>query len=113
MIEKRPWGSYEVISDNKTHKVKIIVVNPGERLSLQSHKNRDETWVYVSGAGEIEVGFYKIFFNEETKHVFIARGDKHRVSCLSKEPLIFIEVQTGELFDEDDIIRYEDDYGRV
>jgi mannose-6-phosphate isomerase-like protein (cupin superfamily) len=126
-IETRPWGNYRVLfSDNKC-KIKIITVDPGKRLSFQSHKNRDETWNILSGKYLVEIENWKLS-NDKTydtqytvilnkNHIptscYIKRNEKHRISNIGTEPLIFIEIQTGDSFDEDDIQRFEDDFGRV
>jgi mannose-6-phosphate isomerase-like protein (cupin superfamily) len=108
----RPWGSFVVIADLPYAKVKRLTVNPGHRFSYQSHKHRDEHWIVVQGVARVTL-------NDETKdykygdHIFFARGTKHRLACASDEPVEIIEVQVGESFGEDDIVRYEDDYGRI
>lgn len=125
-LEVRPWGCYEVLYSDDKCKIKRIVVSPGKRLSLQSHKNRDETWKIISGKGIAEINFdehpdwmYKFQFDMndlgyfEDSSFYIKRNEKHRISNIGTEPLVFIEIQTGDSFDEDDIIRYEDDYGRI
>lgn len=126
--EKRPWGSYRIIFDSKDYpyhdeepmKIKIITVNPKQRLSLQSHKNRDETWLITSGQAAVYLEDSDFTGKiEKTIHgpqdiIFIKRGQIHRIENLSENDLlIFCEMQTGSSFEEDDIIRYEDDYGRV
>jgi mannose-6-phosphate isomerase-like protein (cupin superfamily) len=110
-FEERPWGYYAILFTDETCQVKKLVVNPGKRISLQSHKFRAEHWFIVSGQGiaeldgkEIEVG--------AGNSIDVPIGSKHRISCTEVSPLIFIEVQTGSSFAEDDIVRYEDDYGR-
>lgn len=110
--EDRPWGSFFILEDSCAAKVKRLLVNPGQRLSLQSHKHRDEHWVIVRGVARVTL-------DDETKdlaygeHVFVKRGTRHRIACAGDEPVEIIEVQTGESFAEEDIIRYSDDYGRV
>jgi mannose-6-phosphate isomerase-like protein (cupin superfamily) len=112
MIEERPWGSFTILADLPYAKVKRLVVNPGQRLSYQSHKFRDEHWVVVRGIARVTL-------DDLTKehgygeHIFFARGTKHRLSCAGNETLEIIEVQVGDSFAEDDIVRYEDDYQRV
>ncbi|WP_304343812.1 phosphomannose isomerase type II C-terminal cupin domain [Chryseobacterium koreense] len=107
----RPWGEYWVLEDAKTHKVKKISVNPGGRLSLQYHCHRAEVWTIVSGAGTITI-------NDEVKDyqtgevVQIPLKTRHRIENTGKEPVVFIEVQYGTYFGEDDIVRIEDDYNR-
>lgn len=111
----RPWGTYEVLrqSESENFLLKKIVVNPNSRLSLQSHKHRSEHWVVVKGRGTVVVGEDEIICALNT-HVFIPRGAKHRMQNTSEsECLIFVEVQVGNILQEDDIIRYEDDYSRV
>ncbi len=108
----RPWGEYWVLEDNSTHKVKRIQVNPGGRLSLQYHFKRSEVWTIVSGVGTITI-------NEEIKDfhpgqvALIPQGARHRIENKTEEPVVFIEVQYGTYFGEDDIVRIEDDYNRL
>jgi len=109
--EERPWGKYSILHSSSEFQVKIIEVNPGKRLSLQSHQFRAEHWFIVSGTGIATVG------DNVTN---VAAGDtidipvlvKHRISADEKAVLTFIEVQTGQSFEEEDIVRYEDDFGR-
>jgi len=111
MKEHRPWGYYQVLSDEADHKVKRIVVYPGKRLSLQRHRLRDEHWYMLGGEGVVTIGSE----DRNVAHgqsVDISRGTFHRIANIGKEPVIFIEVQTGDYFGEDDIERVEDDYGR-
>ena len=110
--EHRPWGFYEVLSDEKDHKVKRITVEPDKRLSLQRHKQRREHWFVVQGESVVTVG------DKEIKAVSgqaidIPQGALHRIANTGKERLVYIEVQLGSYFGEDDIERVEDDYGRV
>jgi mannose-6-phosphate isomerase len=111
-IEHRPWGFYEVLSDEVDHKVKRISVEPGKRLSLQRHKQRREHWFVVRGESVVTVG------DKETKAVSgqaidIPQGSFHRIANTGRERLVYIEVQLGSYFGEDDIERVEDDYGRI
>ena len=108
----RPWGSYAVLQSEVSFQVKKLVVQPGMRLSLQSHKFRSEHWFIVSGSGITLVDGTEKFV-EAGDSVDIATGLKHRITCTSEEPLVFIEVQTGSSFDESDIIRFDDDFGRL
>jgi mannose-6-phosphate isomerase-like protein (cupin superfamily) len=110
--EDRPWGSFDVLVDQTNTKVKRLLVNPGQRLSLQSHKLRDEHWVIVKGAAQITLDDETI---EKTygQHVFIKRGTKHRIACTSSDAVEIIEVQVGDGFPEEDIVRYADDYHRA
>jgi mannose-6-phosphate isomerase len=108
----RPWGSFFVLADQKNTKVKRLVVNPGHRLSYQSHKLRDEHWVVVQGEATVTLDDVTKKYNYG-EHLFIKRGTKHRLSCEGTEPVEIIEVQTGDDFPEEDIIRYSDDYQRA
>lgn len=113
MLEKseRPWGRYEVLQESSTHKVKCIWVNPGKRLSYQRHKFRAEHWFIVAGTGEVTIdGVVKAFKPGDTIEIGI--GALHRMSNTGSDEVIFIEVQTGTYFGEDDIERVEDDFGR-
>jgi mannose-6-phosphate isomerase len=111
-ITKCPWGSFEVLLEAPDHKVKRIIVEPGGCLSLQLHHSRSEHWFFVAGMGVVTVD------NEQTsmragESINIPLKAKHRVQNPSGENLIFIEVQTGEYCGDDDIERFEDNYGRV
>lgn len=110
-IGRRPWGIYEVLLDEKNKKVKKITVNPGAKLSLQSHNRRMENWIVVKGTAEVINGEKKLMLNE-SESTFIPVKTKHRLANPGKTDLEIIEVQTGDYFGEDDIIRYEDEYGR-
>ena len=111
-FENRPWGKYEILKDDPEFKLKKITVEPGEKLSYQSHEKRDETWVMIRGEAEFTL-------DDEVRQlkkgdvVCIPRKSKHRIGCTGKEPMVFVEVQTGDYFGEDDIKRYQDDYERV
>lgn len=113
MIEKRPWGTFEVLKETPSMKMKELIVFPGGRLSLQSHNHRSEMWYVVSGRGTMQYG--EDFFTIDAHDVVeIEVGVKHRVENSSKiDVLIIVEVQHGTSFDENDIVRYSDDYGRV
>lgn len=109
--DKRPWGEYWVLEDEKTHKVKRIKVNSQGRMSYQYHNYRAEAWTIVSGRARIVIdGVEKDYGAGET--IIIPLGAKHRIGNPFDEPMIFIEVQHGTYFGEDDIIRLEDDYQR-
>lgn len=110
--DHRPWGYYEVLSNAPTHKVKRIVVYPGKRLSLQRHHRRAEHWVMVGGEAMVTRDHDEMHVRAEDS-ISIPMGSKHRISNVGQEDVIFIEVQTGDYFGEDDIERFEDDYGRV
>jgi len=109
--DHRPWGYYIVLADEPDHKVKRIVVNPGQRLSLQRHKRRSEHWHALSGKAVVTRDDEEITLMPG-ESVDIPTGARHRIACLSDEPFAFIEVQRGDYFGEDDIERFEDDYGR-
>ena len=111
MTENRPWGKFEVLLDAPYTKVKRITVNPGGILSYQYHKHRSEHWVIVQGTGTIVLSDTTSQI-ETGDSVYIIVGTKHRISNQGEEDLIFIEVQTGTYFGEDDIIRIEDKYNR-
>src|SRR5690606_17852426 len=104
----RPWGEYWVVEDSSMYKVKRIQVNPKGRLSLQYHHHRSEVWTIVSGVGTITLGDeikdYKV-----GQVVQIPQGVLHRIENRTQEPIVFIEVQWGTYFGEDDIVRVEDD----
>ena len=110
--DHRPWGYYIVLSDEPDHKVKRIVVYPGKRLSLQRHKHRSEHWIVVKGAGLVTLNDRKIT-REKGMSIDVPVGTAHRIENTGTEDLIFIEIQQGDYFGEDDIERIEDDFGRV
>jgi mannose-1-phosphate guanylyltransferase/mannose-1-phosphate guanylyltransferase/mannose-6-phosphate isomerase len=111
-IGHRPWGYYEVIKDAENFKSKRITVMPNKKLSLQSHNFRSEHWICLSGIGQAQVNDQFITLKPNV-HVFIDVKDKHRLINNGDQQLVIIEIQTGTYFGEDDIIRYEDDFGRV
>lgn len=111
--DRRPWGSYTVLDEGAGFKVKRIEVLPGKRLSYQKHLHRAEHWFIVQGTARVTLND-ETYDLEENRAIDIAIGDKHRVE--NPEPdrtLIFIEVQKGDYLGEDDIIRFEDDFGRI
>ncbi|HHI97173.1 MAG TPA: mannose-1-phosphate guanylyltransferase/mannose-6-phosphate isomerase [Thermodesulfatator atlanticus] len=107
----RPWGRYTVLEEGPRYKIKRIVVNPGERLSLQMHYHRSEHWVVVRGTAKVQIGDEEMFLHEN-ESVFVPKSTKHRLENPGKIPLEIIEVQNGEYLGEDDIVRFEDVYGR-
>lgn len=109
---KRPWGSYTVLQNPTTFKVKRIEVNPGKRLSLQYHKKREEHWTFVAGTAKVRVG-NEIKTLKRNDSVFIPLEALHRVENIGVDMVVFIETQVGTYFGEDDIIRVEDDWGRT
>lgn len=112
-IFSRPWGTYENLLESDLCKVKKIVIKPGENPSYQMHEKRSETWTIISGEGIARVNDVETRMTPEMT-IFIPVGSKHSIKNTSeKEDLIFIEIQTGTYFGEDDIKRFEDKYGRV
>jgi mannose-1-phosphate guanylyltransferase/mannose-6-phosphate isomerase len=107
----RPWGSYESLVVSQRFQVKRIVVNPGQRLSLQMHHHRAEHWIVVHGTAEVTCED-KVFMLAEDESTYIPLGHKHRLANPGRIPLELIEVQSGAYLGEDDIVRYEDIYGR-
>ena len=107
----RPWGSYESLVTADRFQVKRIVVNPGQTLSLQMHHHRAEHWIVVHGTAEVTCE-ERIFMLAEDESTYIPLGHKHRLSNPGRIPLELIEVQSGAYLGEDDIVRYEDVYGR-
>lgn len=112
MIEVRPWGSYEVLLDTPAYKVKRIVVQLNQQLSYQYHYKRQEHWTIVEGQADVVLDdvTHGLVAGE---HIFIPLQAKHRIKNTGSVPLVFIEVQTGSYFGEDDIVRIVDDYGRL
>jgi len=109
--EERPWGSFENLLDEQGYKVKKIVVNAGQRLSLQLHRNRMETWHILSGTGEMQVG-NSVWTVSSGDRVEIGKLEVHRITNDGDTRLVILELQTGDC-QEGDIIRIEDDFGRA
>ena len=109
---KRPWGYWDLIREDHHFKVKKITVNPGKRLSLQSHEHRSEHWVIVIGNAKVRVGDDEHILSKN-QSIYIPKNTKHRIENIGKGELIFLEIQLGKDLKEDDIIRLEDDYGRA
>ena len=109
---KKPWGSYNTFEKDKDYLVKIIMVNPGEELSLQSHQHRSEYWLIISGIATVECDG-KNSRLKRNESILIPQGSKHRLSNNNKETLKVLEVQHGDILRESDIIRYQDKYNRV
>jgi mannose-1-phosphate guanylyltransferase/mannose-6-phosphate isomerase len=110
---QRPWGAYTVLEEEEGYKIKRIVVNPSSRLSLQMHHRRSEHWVVVSGAARVTCGdrVYDVKTNEST---YIPPQTRHRLENPDPAiPLQIIEVQSGPYLGEDDIVRFDDDFGRA
>ena len=113
MLEKldRPWGRYEVLQESPSHKVKSIWVSPGKRLSYQRHQKRSEHWFIVSGSAQVIIN--GVVSSPSAGDSFdIPAGALHRIANVGDNDVVFIEVQTGTYFGEDDIERLEDDFGR-
>lgn len=110
--DRRPWGYYQVLSDEPDHKVKRIVVYPGKRLSLQRHRRRAEHWYILFGEAIVTRNHERLQLRGG-ESIDIPRGATHRVMNPGTENMAFIEVQTGDYFGEDDIERLEDDFGRA
>ncbi len=108
----RPWGRYDVIDEAPGFKVKRVTVNSGQRLSYQRHAKRSEYWTLAKGQAQVTLDGESAEKNRGDA-IFIPAGTKHRIENTGKEALIFIEVQLGDYFGEDDIERFEDDYGRA
>lgn len=111
MKVERPWGSYEVISEGQGFKVKLVQVMPRMRLSLQSHKQRSEHWVVVEGTAKVTNG-KATYHLEPNQSIYIPKEGIHRIENASEKVLKIVEVQCGNYLEEDDIQRYEDDFGR-
>jgi len=107
----RPWGSYTILEEGSRYKIKRIVVNPRERISLQRHHHRSEHWVVVKGTAKVTIDDKTVFVHEN-ESAFVPKSTMHRLENPGKIPLEIIEVQNGEYVGEDDIQRFEDDYGR-
>lgn len=108
----RPWGSYTVLAEGEGYKVKRITVNPGQKLSLQLHYHRSEHWTVISGTGKCTLDDKTVIF-QENESTYIPIGVKHRLENPGKIPLAIIEVQNGKYLGEDDIVRFDDVYGRA
>lgn len=110
--EVRPWGEFFVLSDEPGHRIKRIVVHPGKRLSYQRHEHRSEHWFVVAGSGLVTLDG-KVRTVTTGDSLDVPRRAAHRIEADDVEDLVFIEVQHGSYFGEDDITRLDDDYGRA
>jgi mannose-1-phosphate guanylyltransferase/mannose-6-phosphate isomerase len=108
----RPWGTYETTDSGHRFKTKRIVVKPGQKLSLQKHHHRSEHWIIVSGTARVTVG-EEVFLLQENQSTYIPAGTVHRLENPGRIPLHLIEVQCGPYLGEDDIVRLDDNYGRL
>lgn len=109
--EPRPWGSFTDFANADNFKVKSIDVLPGKRLSLQSHQHRSEHWIIITGLARITLGSDVLPYSQG-QHIFVPQKTRHRIENIGDTLLTIVEVQLGEYFGEDDIIRYEDDFER-
>ncbi|MEW6735295.1 MAG: phosphomannose isomerase type II C-terminal cupin domain [Acidobacteriota bacterium] len=109
--EIRPWGSFTVLENGNSYKVKRLVVNPGHRFSLQYHRQRSEHWVVVAGVARVTRN-EEVLTLKPNETTYLPVGTIHRLENSSSEPLIVIEVQYGNYLGEDDIVRLADDYNR-
>jgi mannose-1-phosphate guanylyltransferase/mannose-6-phosphate isomerase len=107
----RPWGSYTVLEEGPSYKIKRILVNPGAKLSMQMHYHRSEHWVVIEGTARIVNGEQEIFL-EENQSTYIPKTHRHRLENPGRVPLQIIEIQSGPYLEEDDIVRFDDVYGR-
>jgi mannose-6-phosphate isomerase len=110
--EQKPWGSFHTLEEGPGYKVKRLVVLPGQRLSLQKHRRRAEHWVVVSGTATVVNGTRVLTLPRRACTV-IPRQAWHRIENRGRKPVVIIEVQHGTYLGEDDIIRKQDDYGRI
>ena len=110
--EYRPWGNYSILEEEIGYKIKKLVINPKQRLSLQLHHHRDEQWIIVKGVAFLTVGS-EIKPYSKGDSITILKGETHRIENRSDSSLIIIEVQNGEYLGEDDIVRIQDDYSRA
>jgi len=111
-MDKRPWGAFKVLEEKDAYKVKRIEVLPGKRLSYQKHEKRAEHWMIVQGQAVVTLDGKEIPL-KAGQAVDIPQKAAHRIFNSGKESLVLIEIQTGEYFGEDDILRLEDDFGRL
>jgi mannose-6-phosphate isomerase len=110
-IFEKPWGTYEILVDENYYKTKRITIKPGEEISYQYHYKRQECWVIVSGIGLLTLDDkdLKVKYGDV---INISKLQKHMIKNIGEEELVFIEVQTGDYFGEDDIVRIRDKYNR-
>lgn len=111
-MEERPWGKFITLQNENNYKIKKIIVNPNSKLSLQSHNHRSEHWTIIKGEVLIQQGEDKIKLSYN-QHAFIPKKTIHRIENVSDNIAELIEIQIGDYLEEDDIIRYKDDYNRV
>jgi mannose-1-phosphate guanylyltransferase/mannose-6-phosphate isomerase len=107
----KPWGSFDQYTLNERSTVKILTINPGVRTSLQSHKHRKEFWVALDEGLKVQIGKRRISLRKGSS-ILVRKSVKHRLRCEGKSRVRLLEISFGD-FSENDIVRYEDDYGRV
>jgi len=112
ITDHRPWGSFTILEEQATYKVKRIEVLPGQRLSYQSHEKRSEHWMIVGGQARVTLNGKDMDLSSG-QAIDVPRGAAHRIANSGTGLLTFIEIQQGDYFGEDDIVRLEDDYGRT
>lgn len=110
--DTRPWGSWKVIAVGEGYISKEICVMPQQKLSLQRHQHRNEHWIMVSGEAQVTLD-EQLLNVAADESVYIPKQTKHRIENVGSEPLIFVEIQTGKVLDENDIERFDDIYGRT
>jgi mannose-6-phosphate isomerase-like protein (cupin superfamily) len=111
LFDQRPWGTFQVLDEGDTYKVKRLTVDPGQRLSYQYHHRRAEHWVIVTGVAHVTLDDV-VHEVPAGQAIEVGRGVKHRIENQGDTVVTFVEVQTGDYFGEDDIVRLDDDYGR-
>lgn len=111
LTETRPWGRWTVLGEGEGYKVKRIEVNPGQRLSLQRHAHRSEHWIVVAGMAKMTIGDRTTNVSAQ-ESTFVPTGTVHRIENPGPHLLTIIEIQNGTYLGEDDIVRFQDDYGR-
>ena len=108
----KPWGSFSTLEEGPGYKIKRLVVQPGQRLSLQKHRHRAEHWVVVAGTATVVRGDRRLTLRQR-ECIVIPRQAWHRIENHGRTPVVIIEVQHGSYLGEDDIVRKQDDYGRI
>lgn len=111
-FEIRPWGRFDILHDAPDCKVKRLTVEAGKRISYQRHQHRNEHWVVVTGIAEVMLDGQP-YRREPGETILVPKMTKHRIANVGPGPLVLIEVQLGTYFGEDDIERFEDDFGRA
>jgi len=110
--EQRPWGSFENLIDNTDCKVKQIIIKPGQAPSYQYHFKREEHWIIIKGNGSLKINDV-VTYIKKGDYIHIPFESKHQIKNTGEEDLVFVEIQLGDYFGEDDIVRLEDNYGRL